>query len=246
MHLNNLPFNVIKQLPSGVSGDTFLATHQHFRNSFTNNPTKCILKCFKPAWSVPAAYREFYMLQQVASLNKPKFFPIPLKIYRQNSRLFLLQHYIDGEMAPTLHKHIMTTNNLSGLKRYIKNILKLTDLCNSKFITHLDIKPPNIITNNLDNTLAFVDFGSARSISHPDPRKLIYIDQPIGTYHYAAPEIFHGEYNITSDIYSIGKILQSFDMDICPDGNALLNKMLQNNPRLRPYAAQLLKDPWFS
>jgi serine/threonine protein kinase len=115
-------------------------------------------------------------------------------------------------------------------------------------ITHLDIKPENLIYSQNSN-LRIIDFGSSRYLEYKNPKQLIHITKPLGTKNYAAPEILKGYYNCTSDVYSIGRLLHYFkysNMNLGHDGNNLLHDMLTTDPTIRPTLSEVLDSPWFT
>ena len=116
-------------------------------------------------------------------------------------------------------------------------------------ITHLDIKPNNMIYCPIKKKLSLIDFGTARYFSPTNRRKLMPISQPIGTEYYAAPEISDLNFNNTSDTYCIGRIIQYFvdgDMPIGTDGHRLLERMLTVDPMIRPSLVDVMDSPWFT
>jgi serine/threonine protein kinase len=116
-------------------------------------------------------------------------------------------------------------------------------------VSHLDIKPNNMIYCPAKQKLSLIDFGSARYLSPLDGRKLIPIGHPIGTKYYVAPEILNLNFNNRSDTYCIGRILQYFTdggMSIGSDGNRLLARMLAVDPMIRPSLTEVMHSPWFS
>jgi len=74
------------------------------------------------------------------------------------------------------------------------------------------------------------------------------LKNPVGTEKYAAPEIFNHHYNCTTDVYSIGRILQYFidnNMPIGIHGYILLEYMLESDPLKRITLTDMLDSEWF-
>eukprot|EP00347_Sterkiella_histriomuscorum_P021549 403333585 len=145
------------------------------------------------------------------------------------------------------------------LKDWIAQIaLGLLELHSSN-IMHRDIKPSNILVLD-DGSLQIFDFGMAAKSGERPKRKRSFA----GTYDYMAPELAHLKYNNFVDIYSLGiSILQIADrkhskymtytnevQTLAPNYsfqfNDLIWKMLNENPKTRPTAFQLISLDYLS
>eukprot|EP00347_Sterkiella_histriomuscorum_P005066 403358031 len=139
------------------------------------------------------------------------------------------------------------------LKDWIAQIaLGLLELHSSN-IMHRDIKPSNILVLD-DGSLQIFDFGMAAKSGERPKRKRSFA----GTYDYMAPELALLKYNNSVDIYSLGiSILQIankkysktmtytdkyeiFAPQYSHEFNDLIWKMLNENPKTRPNAFQLV------
>eukprot|EP00347_Sterkiella_histriomuscorum_P000723 403374754 len=145
------------------------------------------------------------------------------------------------------------------LKDWIAQIaLGLLELHSSN-IMHRDIKPSNILVLD-DGSLQIFDFGMAAKSGERPKRKRSFA----GTYDYIAPELAHLKYNNFVDIYSMGiSILQianrkhskhmtytnefqTFAPYYSYQFNDLIWKMLNENPKTRPTAFQLISLDYLS
>eukprot|EP00347_Sterkiella_histriomuscorum_P015633 403356289 len=169
--------------------------------------------------------------------------------YAQNGDLLsYIDKYMPGQDIPE-----------ETLKEWIAQIaLGLLELHSSN-IMHRDIKPSNILVLD-DGSLQIFDFGMAAKSGERPKRKRSFA----GTYDYMAPELAELKYNNCVDIYSLGiSILQiaiqkySKDMtsaDIFKsyapaysfEFNDLIWKMLNENPKTRPTAFQLISLDYLS
>jgi len=74
----------------------------------------------------------------------------------------------------------------------------------SKGVVHRDIKPSNLLVAFTSKQLKIIDFGYSDTESHS------ILKQPAGTRSHAAPEVLKGAAgDIRSDIYSVGKVLET-------------------------------------
>ncbi|MGX6607141.1 serine/threonine protein kinase [Micromonosporaceae bacterium Da 78-11] len=135
-------------------------------------------------------------------------------------------------------------------------------------VIHRDLKPDNILLQTEDGRLdtRLTDFGVARILSTPS---MTTPNAVVGTPHYMSPESFHGSsVSTAADIYALGVLIYEmvcgrppYDSDSIPDlmrrhlqGNPerrpgvpdelwdLILSCMQQKPRLRPSAAELLAD----
>lgn len=235
-------YMVLKKFQSGATGDVYHVIDKH-RDEYT-------IKRYKNKINHSVIFNEFDKLKHVSSFhNINKMFPQDVKMLYDNSGHHYLQYrYIDGTSTWTLQYKILKHKNITELKIYIWNICNIAyKLQKYSNITHLDIKPENLIYKN--NTLKFIDFGSSRFLSKNNHGNMIKISKPLGTPYYAAPEIFKGYYNNTSDVYCIGRTMQFFcdkNMYIDSEGIKLLSNMLELSPTKRPSLYDILSHRWFS
>ncbi|ETO32128.1 Protein kinase domain containing protein [Reticulomyxa filosa] len=88
--------------------------------------------------------------------------------------------------------------------KIMKQMLEGVQFLHTNFIAHLDLKPNNVMfaSKAADAPVQLVDFG----MSHGVPR-LTKIKGLVGTAHFVAPEVIHGEYDAAADVWSCGVIL---------------------------------------
>jgi serine/threonine-protein kinase len=135
-------------------------------------------------------------------------------------------------------------------------------------IIHRDLKPDNVLLHIEDGQLdtRLTDFGIARVLNTP---RLTTTDAVVGTPHYMSPEAFHGAAaSPAADVYALGVLLYElicgrppYDSDSVPDLMRLhlqgdphrlpgipdalwdiITGCLEQKPRLRPTAAELVAD----
>ena len=96
----------------------------------------------------------------------------------------------------------MTETDVIGLGI---DMCRALEVCHGMKILHRDIKPENIFFKP-PNSYKLGDFGNAKKTAQtlsPNAKK--------GTYTYMAPEVyFHGSYDETADLYSLGIVLYQF------------------------------------
>ncbi len=95
-------------------------------------------------------------------------------------------------------------------------------------IVYRDLKPSNIMIDGNTGRVMLIDFGIARSINHEEKGVTA-----VGTMGYAPPELFSGQVEPRSDVYSLGSTMFHLLTGADPQNNPLLIFDFQKNPRPR-------------
>ncbi len=101
-------------------------------------------------------------------------------------------------------------------------------------IVYRDLKPSNIMLDGNTGRVMLIDFGIARSINHEEKGVTA-----VGTMGYAPPELFSGQVEPRSDIYSLGSTMFHLLTGADPQNNPLLIFDFQKNPRPRQINPQM-------
>lgn len=101
-------------------------------------------------------------------------------------------------------------------------------------IVYRDLKPSNIMLDGSTGKVMLIDFGIARSINQQEKGVTA-----VGTMGYAPPELFSGQVEPRSDIYSLGSTMFHLLTGADPQNNPLLIFDFQKNPRPRQINPQL-------
>ncbi len=102
-------------------------------------------------------------------------------------------------------------------------------------IVYRDLKPSNIMLDGNTGRVMLIDFGIARSINQVQEKGVT----AVGTMGYAPPELFSGQVEPRSDIYSLGSTMFHLMTGADPQNNPLLIFDFQKNPRPRQINPQL-------
>ncbi len=101
-------------------------------------------------------------------------------------------------------------------------------------IVYRDLKPSNIMLDGSTGKIMLIDFGIARSINQEEKGVTA-----VGTMGYAPPELFSGQVEPRSDIYSLGSTMFHLLTGADPQNNPLLIFDFQKHPRPRHINPQL-------
>lgn len=190
----------LKSLGGGGMSRTFLGVDEDRLH------TPCIIKQFSPQQhnlpqiqkATELFYQEGVRLQELG--NHPQI-PHLFACFESDSRLYLIQEYIEGE---NLLEELELGEPLDEekLRELLLDLLPVIQFIHDHQVIHRDIKPENIIRRHLDGKLVLVDFGVAKheiDILHPKTGTMT------GTIGYAPLEqIRGGKAYAASDLYSLG------------------------------------------
>ncbi|MEJ7623019.1 MAG: FHA domain-containing serine/threonine-protein kinase [Pyrinomonadaceae bacterium] len=101
-------------------------------------------------------------------------------------------------------------------------------------IVYRDLKPSNVMIDGKTGRVMLIDFGIARSINQEEKGVTA-----VGTMGYAPPELFSGQVEPRSDIYSLGSTMFHLLTGADPQNNPLLIFDFQKHPRPRQINPQL-------
>ena len=112
--------------------------------------------------------------------------------------------------------------------------IQITDVLNylhnqPTTIVYRDLKPSNVMLDGNSGRVMLIDFGIARSITQREEKGVT----AVGTMGYAPPELFSGNVEPRSDIYSLGSTMFHLLTGADPQSNPLLIFDFQKNPRPR-------------
>ena len=123
---------------------------------------------------------------------------------------YLLTEYVDGEtLAQFAASHPEYFKSRKHADRIISQLLDVVGYLHCHQIVHLDLKPDNILITRIGHEVKLTDLGFCYTDT--------YTDTTGYTTKYAAPEqfsIFNSQFSIQTDIYAIGKILQTLPNSI--------------------------------
>ena len=195
-NINN--YIITKELGKGSYASVKLATHKISKNKYAIKiySRKCLLDLQKRN----TINNEIGILKQLDHINIVKLY----EVIDTPSYLYLVMEYINGisllDIIKQEFNHYISQNR--ALKIF-KQVLKAIIYCQSKDISHRDIKLENILVIQND-VVKIIDFGFAVKATKNDLQKLF-----CGTPSYMSPEIVNKQKYVAqySDIWSMGVLL---------------------------------------
>lgn len=157
----------------------------------------------------------------------------------KESRFYLVMKYISGgDLSSRLRSAPEGKIDERTITEWAIQIADVLDYLHNRpaTIVYRDLKPSNVMLdgNNIGRVM-LIDFGIARSINQIDEKGVT----AVGTMGYAPPELFSGNVEPRSDIYSLGSTMFHLLTGADPQNNPLLIFDFQKNPRPRQINSQL-------
>lgn len=148
---------------------------------------------------------------------------------------YLLTEYVDGEtLAQFAVSHPEYFKSRQQTDRFISQLLDAVGYLHQHQIVHLDLKPDNILITRIGHEVKLTDLGFCYTDT--------YTDTTGYTTKYAAPEqfsILNSHFSIQTDIYAIGKILQTLPNSIIY--NKVVARCTATNPSDRYQSVEELQ-----
>jgi len=192
-------YRPIQSLGGGGFAKTYLAEDVDKLNE------KCVIKQFAPQIQGTAGRKkatELFLQEalQLLKLGKHSQIPTLLAYFEENSRLYLVQEFIDGEnLLQELEKQGIFSE--SKIRALLQDLLPILKVVHEEYgLIHRDIKPENIMRCRSDSKLILIDFGASKQ-----NQGTVRTGTVIGTPVYASLEqMRHGKAYPASDLYSLG------------------------------------------
>ncbi len=156
----------------------------------------------------------------------------------KESRFYLVMKYISGgDLSARLRSAQEGKIDEKSVCEWAIQIIDVLDYLHNQpsTIVYRDLKPSNIMIDGNSGRAMLIDFGIARSIGQKEEKGVT----AVGTMGYAPPELFSGNVEPRSDIYSLGSTIFHLLTGADPQSNPLLIFDFQKNPRPRQINPQL-------
>jgi eukaryotic-like serine/threonine-protein kinase len=149
----------------------------------------------------------------------------------KESRFYLVMKYINGgDLSGRLRAAPEGKIDEKTVTEWSIQIADVLDYLHNRptTIVYRDLKPANVMVDGNSGRAMLIDFGIARSINKEEKGVTA-----VGTMGYAPPELFSGNVEPRSDIYSLGSTMFHLLTGADPQSNPLLIFDFQKNPRPR-------------
>jgi serine/threonine protein kinase len=192
-------YRPLRSLGGGGFAKTYLAEDVDKLNE------KCVIKQFAPQVQGFAGLRKATDLfeqeaRRLQQLGEHSQIPTLLAYFREESRLYLIQQFIDGQ---NLLKDLQQNGPFSEQRIWnlLPDLLNILTVVHQQQVIHRDIKPENIIQRG-DGKVVLIDFGAAKQLTQT---VMTAQGTMIGSLGYAPLEQMKaGEAYPASDLFSLG------------------------------------------
>ncbi|MDM7921155.1 MAG: protein kinase [Pyrinomonadaceae bacterium] len=228
----NSRYEVIRKIGGGGMGAVYLASDNNLGGVL--RAVKEMIQAHIEDEQQEKAINDFRRESMILStLDHPSIPTIFDYFYDEaESRFYLVMKYISGgDLSSRLRSAPEGKIDETTVTEWAIQIADVLDYLHSQpsAIVYRDLKPSNIMVDGNSGRIMLIDFGIARSISQKEEKGVT----AVGTMGYAPPELFSGNVEPRSDIYSLGSTMFHLLTGADPQSNPLLIFDFQKNPRPR-------------
>jgi serine/threonine-protein kinase len=229
--LNNR-YEIIRKIGGGGMGAVYLASDNNLGGVL--RAVKEMVQAHIEEDQQDKAINDFKRESMIlSSLDHPSIPTIFDYFYdEEESRFYLVMKYISGgDLASRLRAAPEGRIDEKAVTEWGVQVTEVLEYLHNQptTIVYRDLKPSNIMIDGNSGRVMLVDFGIARSISQKEEKGVT----AVGTMGYAPPELFSGNVEPRSDIYSLGSTMFHLMTGADPQSNPLLIFDFQKNPRPR-------------
>ncbi|AEP12933.1 MULTISPECIES: FHA domain-containing serine/threonine-protein kinase [Chloracidobacterium] len=228
-------YRIVKRIGGGGMGSVYLAYDQKFgpANDKTRRAVKEMYDLFTDPAQRQKAIEDFQREGQLlASLEHPSI-PTVYDYFVNDGKYYLVMKYVPGDdLAKKLKSSELGYIDERTVTEWAIQVCDVLDYIHNQNppVIYRDLKPANLM---LDETrtpprVMLIDFGIARFVA-PTQKGVT----AIGTMGYAPPELFSGQVEPRSDLYSLGATMFHLLTGADPQDNPLLIFDFSKNPRPR-------------
>ena len=235
--LNNR-YDIVRKIGGGGMGAVYLATDRNLGG--VKRAVKEMVQAHIEEEQQKKAIDDFKRESMILStLDHPSIPTIYDYFFDpQESRFYLVMKYISGgDLAGRLRSTPEGRIDERTVTEWAIQVIDVLDYLHNlpTTIVYRDLKPSNIMIDGNSGRTMLIDFGIARSINQNQEKGVT----AVGTMGYAPPELFSGNVEPRSDIYSLGSTMFHLLTGADPQNNPLLIFDFQKNPRPRQINPQL-------
>ena len=230
--LLNGRYKIVKKIGGGGMGAVYLAVDQNLGG--TQRAVKEMVQSHIEEEQQAKAIEDFKRESMILStLDHPSIPTIYDYFYDESeSRFYLVMKYISGgDLAGRLRAAPEGRIDERTVTEWAVQVIDVLHYLHSlpTTIVYRDLKPSNVMIDGNTGRIMLIDFGIARSINQTQEKGVT----AVGTMGYAPPELFSGQVEPRSDIYSLGSTMFHLLTGADPQNNPLLIFDFQKNPRPR-------------
>lgn len=234
----NSRYEIVRKIGGGGMGAVYLALDRNLGD--VERAVKEMIQSSIEEEQQKKAIEDFRRESMIlSSLDHPSIPTIYDYFFDESAgRFYLVMKYISGgDLAARLRSEPGGRIDERTVTEWAIQIIDVLSYLHTlpATIVYRDLKPSNIMLDDKTGRIMLIDFGIARSIGKTYEQGVT----AVGTMGYAPPELFSGNVEPRSDIYSLGSTMFHLLTGADPQNNPLLIFDFQKNPRPRQINPQL-------
>ena len=233
----NARYEIVRKIGGGGMGAVYLASDKNLGGVL--RAVKEMVQSYIEETQQEKAINDFKRESMLlTSLEHPAIPTIFDYFYdEKEARFYLVMKYINGgDLAMRLRAAPEGKIDEKSVVEWAMQVADVLDYLHQRQppIVYRDLKPANIMIDGNTGRIMLIDFGIARWINKEEKGVTA-----VGTMGYAPPELFSGNVEARSDIYSLGSTMFHLLTGADPQSNPLLIFDFQKNPLPRQINPQL-------
>jgi len=234
----NSRYEIVRKIGGGGMGAVYLASDNNLGGVLraVKEMVQAHIEEEQQAKAIEDFRRESTILSQLDHPSIPTIYDYFFD--ELEGRFYLVMKYISGgDLSARLRAAPEGKIDEKSVTEWGIQIADVLDYLHNQpsTIVYRDLKPSNIMIDGNSGRVMLIDFGIARSINQKEEKGVT----AVGTMGYAPPELFSGNVEPRSDIYSLGSTMFHLLTGADPQSNPLLIFDFQKNPRPRQINPQL-------
>lgn len=233
----NSRYEVIRKIGGGGMGAVYLASDKNLGGVLraVKEMVQSYIEDEQQEKAVSDFKRESLLLTSLEHQSIPTIYDYFFD--EKEARFYLVMKYISGgDLAGRLRAASESRIDEREVTQWAIQIADVLDYLHNRQppIVYRDLKPANIMVDGNSGRVMLIDFGIARWVNKEEKGVTA-----VGTMGYAPPELFSGNVEARSDIYSLGSTMFHLLTGADPQSNPLLIFDFQKHPRPRQINPQL-------
>ncbi len=234
--LNNR-YEIVRKIGGGGMGAVYLASDKNLGGVLraVKEMVQSYIEDAAQEKAISDFKRESLLLTSLEHQSIPTIYDYFFE--EKEARFYLVMKYISGgDLASRLRSAPENRIEERVVTEWAIQIADVLDYLHNRqpAIIYRDLKPANIMIDGNTNRVMLIDFGIARWVNKEEKGVTA-----VGTMGYAPPELFSGNVEPRSDIYSLGSTLFHLLTGADPQSNPLLIFDFQKHPRPRQINSQI-------
>lgn len=235
--LLNGRYEIVRKIGGGGMGAVYLATDKNLNGTLraVKEMVQSYIEDAQQEKAVADFKRESVLLTSLEHHSIPTIYDYFFD--ETEGRFYLVMKYISGgDLSLRLRAAPENRIDERSVTEWAAQIADVLDYLHNRQppIVYRDLKPANIMVDGTSGRAMLIDFGIARWVNKEEKGVTA-----VGTMGYAPPELFSGNVEPRSDIYSLGSTMFHLLTGADPQSNPLLIFDFQKHPRPRQINPQL-------